>query len=404
MTDRAALISADEARRRFAAAWTPRFRTEEVPVPEALGRVLAEAVVSPEDLPPFRRALMDGFACRAADIAGAPCRLRIAGSVLMGAAAAVTLRPGETARVPTGGMLPDGADVVVPVEQATDEGDAVTIQAALGAGRHVIDRGGDVRRGEPLLADGRRLRPPDIGALMGLGITRVRVFALPRVAILSTGDEVVPADQEPPFGKIRDLNSYAVAAFVQALGALPRRCGIVADDPDLLYAAAAGALAECDVLLFNGGTSVGEKDHVAAVINRLGPPGVLVHGVDIRPGKPTIFGLCGDKPVFGLPGQPVSVLNTFDQFVAPVLRTLLRLPDEPPVISARLTQAIQSADGREDHVRVALERRGSEWWATPIIGISAMISTMVRADGITVIPAGAPGFDEGEEVVVRPIL
>lgn len=395
------LLSADEARQRFAEAWTPVLEAEEIATPEALGRVLATAVVSPEDLPPFRRSLMDGFACRAADITSVPADLRIVGEVLMGQVAQVAVAAGEAARVPTGGMLPEGSDVVVPIEQAIAEGERVTIHAALTAGRHLIERGEDVTAGEPLLAQGHRLRPPDLGALMGLGLTHISVYRLPRVGIISTGDEVVPADQTPPPGKIRDMNSYALAAYVQALGGIPHRYGIVEDEAETLLAVARAALAENDMVLFNGGTSVGVKDVVAPVIARLGKPGVLVHGVDIRPGKPTIFAVCGGKPVFGLPGQPVSVLNTFDQFVGPALRRLLCLPDREPSVRARLTAPVRSADGREDHVRVTLEERDGGLWATPIEGVSAMISTMVRARGITVIPSRAPGFAAGDEVEVR---
>jgi molybdopterin molybdotransferase len=397
------LMSADEARRRFAEAWTPSYGVEEIATPDALGRVLAQAILSPEDLPPFRRALMDGFACRAADIVWAPTRLKVVDDIQMGTQATVPLAQGEAARIPTGGMLPEGADVVVPVEQTVPEEGRVLIRTGLAAGRHLIERGEDVRAGEALLSEGHRLRPPDLGALMGLGILRIPVYRLPRVGILSTGDEVVPSEETPPFGKIRDLNSYALAAGVQALGALPHRYGIVADDAETLYNAARAALAESDLLLFNGGTSVGPKDVVAAVIDRLGRPGVLVHGVDIRPGKPTVFALCDGKPVFGLPGQPVSALNTFDQFVAPVLRRMLKVPEAPPTVRARLTEAIRSADGREDHVRVTLARDGDAWQATPLPGVSAMITTMTRAHGITVIPAGEPGFSAADEVEVRLI-
>jgi molybdopterin molybdotransferase len=397
------LLSAEEARARFNEAWTPRYSVEGVPAPEALGRVLAEAVRAPEDLPPFRRSLMDGFACRSEDLRGLPARLRLVADVPMGEIAPAPVGPGEAARVPTGGMLPEGADVVVPVEQAEAAGEWVEIQTALAAGRHLIERGEDVRAGEALLPEGHRLRAPDIGALMGLGLTAARVYRLPRVGILSTGDEIVPADQVPPFGKVRDMNSYSLAASIQAVGAVPHRYGIIRDEAETLLAAAQAALAECDVLLFSAGTSVGQKDVVAGVIDRLGRPGMLVHGVDIRPGEPSVFAVCDGMPVFGLPGQPVSVLNTFDQFVAPVLRRLLRAPEEVPTRCARLTEAIRSADGREDHVRVTLEQRPDGWWATPIQGVSAMISTMVRADGITVIPSRAPGFDQGEEVAVRLI-
>jgi molybdopterin molybdotransferase len=199
------------------------------------------------------------------------------------------------------------------------------------------------------------------------------------------------------------MNSYALAASIAALGAVPRRYPVAPDEEAPLEAAAATALAENDLLILNAGSSVGEKDLVARVLDRLGPPGVLVHGVNIRPGKPTVFALCGGKPAFGLPGQPVSALNTFDLFVAPVLRALLGLPGASPTVRARLTRGIRSADGREDHVRVALERRDGVFWAEPIAGVSAMISTMIRADGITVIAAGAPGFEQGDEVEVRLI-
>lgn len=398
------LISADEARRRFAAAWTPAHETEVVATSEALGRVLAQPVAAPEDLPPFRRALMDGFACRAADLAAAPVVLRVVGEVAMGAPTTFALDPGEAARIPTGGMLPEGADVVVPVEQAAETATGVRVEAALAAGRHVIERGGDVRAGEPVLGPGHRLRAPDVGALMGLGLTTLRVYRLPVVAILSTGDEVVPAEETPPFGKIRDLNSHAVAASVQALGAIPRRLGIVPDEADALLPIAREALAGADVLILNGGTSVGPRDVVAAVIAQLGAPGLLVHGVNIRPGKPTIFAVCDGKPVFGLPGQPVSVLNTFEQFVAPVLRRLLWLSEAVPTRPARLAAAVRSADGREDHVRVRLEERADGLWATPIEGVSAMISTMVGAGGITIVPAGSPGFAAGETVEVRLLV
>ena len=397
------LLSADEAREDFERAYQPRPATEEVDTAEALGRVLAAEIDSPEDLPPFRRSLMDGFAARAADIAAAPATLHIVADVRMGMPVDCRIHPGEAARVPTGGMLPEGADVVVPVELAEDEGDRVRVLEPLGAGRHLIERGEDVRAGDPLLGRGHPLRPPDIAALMGLGLTRVRVYRRPRVGILSTGDEVVPASETPPPGKIRDMNSYGLAASVTALGGVPLRFGIVPDEEEPLLAAAAAALAQCDLLLLNGGSSVGEKDVTATVINRLGPPGVLVHGVNIRPGKPTIFALCGEKPVFGLPGQPVSALNTFDLFVAPIIRRLQSLSGGPATARARLAEPLHSADGREDHVRVMLESREGTLWATPIAGVSAMISTLVRAQGITVVPAGAAGFDAGEEIEVRLI-
>jgi molybdopterin molybdotransferase len=399
------LVSADEARALFEQAFSFPDRHERIPAAEALGRVLAEAQVSPEDLPPFRRSLMDGYAVRAADTTGAtretPRMLAIVADIAMGAAAERDIGPGEAARVPTGGMLPGGADAVVIVEETREEEGHVAVLSPITPGRHLIERGEDVRRGDPLLPAGHRVRPQDLGALLGLGIPEIAVYPRPRVGIISTGDEVIPPDQVPGPGQIRDMNSFALAAMVVQAGAIPHRYGIIHDERETLAAAAAAALAECDVLILNGGSSVGIKDHVAPVIDQLGRPGVLVHGINIRPGKPTVLAVCGGKPVFGLPGQPVSVLNTFELFVAPVLRRMQRLPDDTPRVLARLTTAVHSADGREDHVRVRLEARSDGPWATPIAGVSAMISTMVRADGITVVPAGSPGFTAGEPVEVR---
>jgi molybdopterin molybdotransferase len=298
-------------------------------------------------------------------------------------------------------MLPAGADAVVIVEETEAEGDQVAVFRAARPEQHIIQAGGDVREGEALLPMGHRLRPQDVGALMGLGITGVPVFALPRVGLISTGDEVVPAEATPTFGQIRDMNSHALAAFITQLGAIPVRYGIVRDEMGSLMDAAQRAHAECDAVILNGGSSVGEKDFTPMVIAHLGSPGVLVHGIHIRPGKPTALAICDGRPVFGLPGQPVSVLNTFEIFVAPVLRRMLHIPDNTRTLSARMAADLPSADGREDHVRVVLEERGGEWWATPIAGVSAMISTMVRADGITVIPANTPGLTRGQVVDVR---
>ena len=395
------LLSAEEARSAFDEHWSPPEATERVATAGALGRVLAEALVSPEALPPYRRSLMDGFAVRSADLAEAPVVLPVQEDIQMGAAAVRDLAPGKVSRIPTGGMLPDGADAVIPIE-ATENPDAdeVRFLEPIAAGRHLIEVGEDVNAGELLLASGHVLRPPDIGALTGLGLTEVSVYRRPRVHLISTGDEIVPPEESPPFGKVRDMNSYSLAAMVEAAGGIAVREGIISDEWDELRATALRALAEADVLILNAGSSVGKKDIVAPLIDSLGKPGVLVHGVDIRPGKPTVFAVCEGKPVFGLPGQPVSVINTFDVFVAPVLRRMQRLP-EPRLVSAWLAEEIRSADGREDHIRVILEERDGEYWARPMYGVSAMISTMLRADGITVIPAGEQSLPQGRLVQVR---
>lgn len=395
------LISADEARARLDAAWRPEPRVVQVPVQDALHFRLAEDVRAPESLPAFDRSLMDGFAVRAED-ARRGARLRLEPPVTMGTLHPRPLGAGGAARVPTGGALPPNAGCVVPVESCSLEGEELLIETDLAASAHIIRTGDDVRRGDLLLRAGCSLEPQDIGALLALGITQVHAFARPRTGILPTGDELTPPDRQPPPGCIRESNSYALAAACLRAGAVPVRAPAVGDDPELLFSTARDLLNECDLLLFSGGTSVGEKDLVAAAIARLGSPGVLVHGVNVRPGKPIIIALCDGKPVFGLPGNPVSALNSFDLFVIPALRRLgTGIPDRQ--VPAILTQEVRSADGREDHVRVAITEDSSGRMAQPIGGISAMVSTLVQSDAILVVPAGSPGFQAGDLVQVRLI-
>src|SRR5262249_52678361 len=244
---RRTLLSAGEARALCEQAFQLPDRLERIPTAEALGRVLGEAQVSPEDLPPFRRSLMDGYAVRAADTTGAfpeaPRMLAVVDDIAMGAAAQRGIGPGEAAGGPAGGVVPEGADAVVIVEETREQDGQVAVLSPITPGRHLIERGEDVRRGDPLLAPGHRIRPQDLGALLGLGIGEVAVYPRPRVGIISTGDEVVPPDQTPDPGQIRDMNSYALAAMVTQAGAVPHRYGIIPDERETLAAAAAAALA-----------------------------------------------------------------------------------------------------------------------------------------------------------------
>lgn len=397
------LLSADEARSLFRAAWTPVTRTVRLSAEAALNLALSRPIEAPEDLPAFARSLMDGFACRASDLAPGPARLRITGAVEMGSESPLSLAPGGAIRVPTGGWLPSGADVVVPIEQAEVRDGIVCIDSPVAAGRHVIGAGDDIKRGAQLFAAGHVVAPPDVAALLALGITEVDVTPAPCVGILATGDELVPPSETPRGSQIRETNSYALAAACRKLGCSPSRGGIIRDEESELIEVARRMLAANDVLLFSGGTSVGERDVVAAVISSLGAPGVVVHGMNIRPGKPAILAVCDGKPVFGLPGQPISVMNTFDLFVAPVLRALGAHASPERMVKATLTEPIRSADGREDHVRVAIEERSDGVFARPLGGLSAMVTSLARADGVVVIPAAGAGFKAGETVCVRLI-
>jgi len=379
-----------------------------VPLHEALDRVIAESPVAPEALPAFPRSAMDGYAVRAADTFGAseslPAYLTVIGESPMGKAPAFEIGKGQAAIIHTGGMLPKGADGVVMIERTQKAREnEIEVLRAIAVGENVIQIGEDVKAGEALLSAGHRLRPQDLGGLAAAGITQVRVARRPRVAILATGDEVVRADIEPAPGQVRDVNTHSIAGLVQRAGGIPIPCGIVPDDFDALYHAARAALDGSNALVLSAGSSVSTRDMTSQVIDRLGKPGVLVHGVSIKPGKPTILAVCDGKPVFGLPGNPVSALVVADLFITPTLWHMQVLAQTTihRSVRARLARNIASTPGREDYVQVKLVERGGELWAEPVLGKSNLIFTLVKADGLMVVPLDANGVQEGEMVEVR---
>lgn len=334
----------------------------------------------------------------------------------MGAAADFVLEPGEAALVHTGGTVPPGADAVVMLEHTNrlatpmfggrprQPGFAaygIEVARAVAAGESCIQPGEDVRGGEPILLAGQMLRPQDIGGLLALGVTEVALARPPRVGIVSQGDEVVPPEQTPGPGQVRDINSYALAGLVTEAGGIPLTYPIAPDQQEALDAAVRRAYDEADITVITAGSSVSYRDLTAAAINKLGAPGVLVHGVAIRPGKPTILAVCAGKPVFGLPGNPVSCINIFKRFVAPTLHLLLGQPaQQPRTTVARLARNIPAASGRADFVRVRLEGRDGETWAVPVFGKSNLIFTLVRSGGAVEVPLNSNGIPAGELVTV----
>jgi molybdopterin molybdotransferase len=384
-----------------------RTHIEQQPVADALDRVLADDVCSPSDLPTFRRSTMDGFAVRAADTFGAseglPAYLEVVDEVLMGHAPRSPLATGECARIATGGMLPRDADAVIMVEQTQEVG-PTTIEAlrAVAPGENVVQIGEDVRTGDLIVPRGHVLRPQDLGGLLALGVTSVPVTRQLRVGVVSGGDELVEPRHAPGPGQIRDINSYTLAALITRDGHLPCLAGIFPDEYDALEAAARRSFEENDVVILSAGSSVSARDMTAQVVDGLGKPGVLVHGVSLKPGKPTILAVCDGKAVFGLPGNPVSCMVTYDLFVRPVLARLSGAASPPRrSVTARLTRNIASAAGREDYVQVRLERRddgGLE--AVPVFGKSNLIFTLIRADGMLKVPLDVGGLTAGAEVEV----
>lgn len=414
MTEFFNVLPPDEARALLLRHIRPLAGREMLATADALNRVTAEAIRAPGPLPDFRRSTMDGYAVRARDTFGAseslPAFLTVVGEVAMGRAADLALRAGEAAIVHTGGMVPDSADAVVQVEhtqRVTGDGSAafphdIEVLRAVAAGQNVIQVGEDVAAGAAILPAGHCLRPQDLGGLLALGLTTVTVRPRPRVAILATGDEVVPPAAEPAPGQIRDINSYTVAGLTWYAGGAPEPRGIVPDNFDALHAAAAAALADCDMLVMSAGSSVSVRDMTVEVIDGLGAPGVLLHGVATRPGKPTIVGAVNGKPVLGLPGNPVSAMIQFDMFGVPAIYHLQGMV-EPPLrrrIRARLAQNVASESGREDYVPARLEQEQNEFVAVPVFGKSNLIYTLVGADGLIKVPLNLGGLTAGELVEV----
>jgi len=384
---------------------------ETVPAAETLDRILAEAVVSDIDLPDFRRTTMDGYAVRAGATFGAsegsPAYLNVKGAIRMGDVPDFSVGPGEAARISTGGMLPDGADAVVMIEHTEALDDTVIeVYKSVAPGQHVVDVGEDFRRGETVLGRGRRIRPQEMGVLSALGRESVRVFQRPVVGIISTGDEVVPIDKTPRQGQIRDVNTYSLAGWVRRAGAVPRTYGIVPDQRDDLREACRRALSESDMVLVSGGSSVGTRDYTIEVLESLPRSRVLVHGISISPGKPTILASVDDKPFWGLPGHVVSAMVVFAVVVRPFIDHMagLAASGAPDLrIPARLTRNLASAQGRVDYVRVRLTTGEGGLGAEPILGKSGLIHTMVRADGLIRIDRDVEGLEKGAAVQVLPL-
>ena len=380
-----------------------------VEVASSLGRVCAEDVRAPHPLPEFPRSTVDGFAVRARDTFGAsdslPAYLSLIGEVPMGGAPTFEVGAGQCAILHTGGMLPAGADAVVMLEytQPAREGE-LEIQRAVAAGENVIRVGEDVAAETVILPRGRKMRPAEVGGLMALGILYLRVAKNPKVGLLSTGDEVVDPSQLPQPGQVRDINSYTLSALIERAGGEPLRYGVIGDQFAALETAARKALAECDAVLITAGSSASTRDMTAEVISRLGEPGVLVHGINTKPGKPTILGACEGKAVIGLPGNPVSALVNGYLFVVPVIERLLgETPRPQAAVRARLTVNLPSQAGREDWWPVKLVGRESGvggYDAEPIFGKSNLIFNLVQADGLLRIPPDAMGLAAGEIVEV----
>jgi len=382
-------------------------RTVTVPVEDAEGRILAADVSAREDVPAFRRSRVDGYAVIASEVRPAtkhqPLRLHLLGEVIMGRAAAADVASGQTVRIPTGGALPSGATGVVMVEDAEVRGDTVTIFDGSDAEEYVTDVASDVRSGERMFSHGAVLSPAALGLIAGAGVAEIRVYKPPLVGVIVTGDELIPPKQALGPGQIRDMNSVVLPAALRAMGFATREYGRVADERAEVEACFRQALQECDAVIISGGSSVGERDYTPAIVAAAGSPGVVVHGIKAKPGRPAVLGLIGDQPVFGLPGNPVSALVVLESLAKPVLLRMFGKTDDAVPLRARLEHDVDVEAELEHRIPVTLSRQSDHVAARPLLGTSSQMHIMGFADGLLVVPLGKGRIAAGSWVDIVPL-
>ncbi|MHB9945277.1 molybdopterin molybdenumtransferase MoeA [Clostridium botulinum] len=379
---------------------------EEVELLNSIDRVIYEDIVSQINVPNFRRSTVDGYAVNSKDIAGAsesmPAMMNYKGEVFMGKIPEVNMDfPGDCVYVPTGGMIPEGSDSVIMVEYTERvHEDTVLINKATAYGEKVVEIGEDIAKEEVIIKKGERLRPYEIGVLSSLGITKVPVCRNPKVAIISTGDEIVDPNKEPNLGEVRDINSYLLQASIIEDGGIPINYGIIRDDFNLLKNTVEKAIEDTDIVLISGGSSVGKKDVTIDVINSLGDPGVFVHGIAIKPGKPTIIGNVKDKIVFGLPGHPLSAAVVYKVIVKYYIDKIAGVKEKVFPIVCKFNINYHSAKGREEYLPVTLNWQENEIIASPIFSKSGLISGFSKAYGFIKIDKNLEGIKKDEKVFV----
>lgn len=411
MLGREELIPVDKAIRMLL-QYAPFRRPGEIfiPLEDSYGRVVSRDILAPEDLPGFSRSTVDGFAVRSVDTFGAteglPAYLTLIAEISMGEEPRFVLHKGECAKIATGGMLPEGSEAVVMLEYAQQlERDTIEVVRPVSPGENVIRVGEDTKKGEQVLKKGHRLRPQDVGALAGLGLASIWAYEKPRVSIISTGDEIVSVGETLRLGEVRDVNSYTLSGLIADAGGTAVRKGIFRDRYEIVKEVVQQSLEDSDMILITGGSSVGSKDVTAQVIDDAGDPGVLFHGVALKPGKPTIGGIAGSVPIFGIPGHPAAVHICFEVFIRDILHIQTgadpsRFGGKKRTLRARIARNVSSSPGREEHISVMIEERNGELWAVPLLGKSGLITTLTRGDGTAVIPLTKSGVGEGDYIQV----
>jgi molybdenum cofactor synthesis domain-containing protein len=402
------LLSLDEAKQILKQNFSPKpVGVERVSLSKAYDRVLAEDIMAPMDVPPFDRSTVDGYAVRAVGTFGAdedrPVALKFCGQVTVGESPGIVVEKGMAAEIATGAPLPKGADAVVMMEYSTRRDDNVFIHRSVSKGENMMEAGSDIPKGEKILEKYQRLSSREIGVLAALGLTEVDGYKRPRVAILSTGAEVVEPGKPLPSGKIYDINAYAFSAAVLECGGEPINLGIIPDDRTRLIAAVKKALDSADAVITSGGVSVGPKDIIPQIVDTLGKPGVIISGIAVKPGKPTTIAIIDEKPVFSLPGHPTSSLLMFHIIVRPTICKMAgRTKETPSMLKAVATTKMFPARGRRTFVMVNLiyDKTGKPLASPVPTGLSGAITTLARADGFVEIPEKQQFIDVGTTINV----
>ncbi|MHA1722497.1 MAG: molybdopterin biosynthesis protein [Candidatus Baldrarchaeia archaeon] len=403
------LVTLEEAIKKLYKYFEPKpLGFEEIPLPDAVGRVLAEDVYSEVDVPPFDRAAMDGYAVKAIDTFGAredkPVKLKIVGKVKVGYKPEINVNRGEAAEIGTGAPMPSGANAVVMIEYTEEENGYVKIFKPVVPGENVQPTGSDIMVGELVLREGQLLTSREIGVLAAIGRVSVKVYRKPKVAIISTGDEIVKAGEKLPYGKIYDINGLSIFSAVKECGGEPIFIGIARDDVKEIIDMIRKGFEKADIVITSGSTSAGVKDVLYQIVDQFGKPGVIVHGIKIKPGKPTVIAIVDNKPLFGLPGYPTSALTIFRLIVAPVIRRMAGLSPvvQEDTVTAVLKTKIYAPPGRKYLVSVSLVRdKDGNLVAVPTPGGSGTITNLANADGYFEIPEDVEFVDEGETVQVK---
>jgi molybdopterin molybdotransferase len=394
------LATIEEAKRLFFNSLkVGRTKAVVVSVQDALNRVLAEDLIAEEDLPRFDRSAVDGYAVKAEDTFGVsqfkPKTLRLT--------SASEVKNGEAKQVWTGTPIPKGADAVLMLENVKLVSDGeIEVWTAITPGENVSKRGEDIAKGTIAIKAGTRLKPHHLGLIAALGKGKINVFEKPKVAILATGNELVMVGEKLRENQIYEVNRLLLASLCHEIGAEPIDLGIAKDDVEEISEKLKHGLEKADIIITTGGTSVGASDLVPTAINGLGKPGVLIHGVAMRPAMPTALAIVGDKPIIVLSGNPVAAFFGFEVFARPLILKMLGIENEPrPVVVAKLTRRTSTALGRKTFVRVRVFQQNGEFYAEPISARgSGIISTLTRANGYVVVPENREGLEEGETVQV----